>query len=56
MNDILPFQTPIRDAAHREAASDELGVARCPICQVPLRVEMNCEGPHFVCACGKKAA
>lgn len=51
---ILPFRNIVREAAQREEASDELGVARCPMCAGPLQVCVDRRGPHFVCACSQR--
>ena len=48
---IFPFENPLRVAVQRERASDDLGTARCPRCDMPLRVHLDCAGPRFVCAC-----
>ena len=57
MNDdcdvILPFENRIQEAVQRERASDELGTARCPLCNGPLRID--CHGSRFVCACAESA-
>ena len=56
---ILPFHNPLREAVNRERASDELGVCRCPICNGPMQMRVDCRGPRFVCACdnqGREAA
>jgi hypothetical protein len=48
---ILPFENRLREGVQRERASEELGTARCPICDAPLRMRVDCHGPRFVCAC-----
>lgn len=38
----------------RQQAADELGIARCPICQfemIPLPME---KGVYFICGCKKR--
>ncbi len=48
---VLPFHNPLRDAVNRERAGEELGVVRCPMCNGPMRMRVDCRGPRFVCAC-----
>jgi len=50
---ILPFRNVVQEAVQRESASDELGVARCPLCNGPLQIRVDCHGPRFVCACDR---
>lgn len=53
---VLPFHDPVREAHHIESAGDEVAPARCPWCRAPLRVEMSCRGPRFVCLCEEARA
>lgn len=48
---VLPFENPLQEAAQRDRAHNELGIARCPICGAPLHMRVDCHGPRFVCQC-----
>lgn len=43
-----------RDLVHIRQLHDELGIARCPVCRVPLIARQGRHGPAFFCACVKK--
>ena len=38
----------------RQAGYDDLGVARCPICNAPLALRMARGGPVFICQCDRR--
>jgi hypothetical protein len=40
-----------RAASRPGLAALEVGVARCPRCQMPLVARMGCQGPYFHCHC-----
>jgi hypothetical protein len=51
---ILPFHNPLRDSAQRDAAHNDLGVARCPLCDAPMQMRVDRQGPRFVCLCDRE--
>jgi hypothetical protein len=38
----------------RQPGFDDLGMARCPICNAPMIACMTSRGPAFVCQCKKR--
>ncbi|MSU76622.1 MAG: hypothetical protein EXS16_00865 [Gemmataceae bacterium] len=52
-DDAEPGKGPHRRESIRQAL-DDAGVARCPLCQVPLIARQTCVGPRFCCACSAR--
>jgi hypothetical protein len=58
-DDDLGTEVPVvaaREAVSIRMTQEELGVARCPLCQAVLVARLGRAGPHFYCRCAVKPA